>query len=54
MLIQRLWNEIEDHFGDLPEEMKREKCGQYGIVYVFRKNELNGIDLFKASHVAIS
>lgn len=38
-LIQLIWNEIEEHFQDLPEEGKREKCEEYGLVYVFRKNE---------------
>ncbi len=41
-IIQQTWNEIEDTFKDLPEEIKREKASDYGIVYVFRKNELNG------------
>ena len=52
-LIQRLWNEVEDTYKDLPEELKREKSSEYGVVYVFRKNELSSIDLLKASHVEI-
>ncbi len=39
-IILQIWNEIEDHFKDLPEERKREEAKQYGLVYIFRKNEL--------------
>jgi hypothetical protein len=39
-LIVNLWNEIENTFEKLPQDLKREKASEYGIVYVFRKNEL--------------
>ena len=39
-IILRIWNEVEDHFNNLPENMKRDEASQYGLVYVFRKNEL--------------
>jgi hypothetical protein len=48
-LIQQLWNEVEDTFNDLPEDLRRNKAIEYGLVYVFRKNELNQIDLLKAA-----
>jgi len=51
-IIQQTWNEIEDTFKDLPEEIKREKASDYGVVYVFRKNELNGANLFQTSQVS--
>lgn len=50
-IIQETWNEIEETFKDLPEEIRREKASDYGVVYVFRKNELNGMDLFESSEV---
>jgi hypothetical protein len=50
LLIQQLWNEVEDTFKDLPEDLKREKSSEYGIVYVFRKNELKNISLLNAAH----
>ena len=53
-LIQQLWNEVEDTFGDLPEDLKRDKASEYGLVYVFRKNELNQIDLVKAAQLNVS
>jgi len=52
-IIQQLWNEVENTFKDLPEELKREKAGDYGLIYVFRKNELNQINLFKAARLEI-
>jgi hypothetical protein len=39
-IILDIWNEVEDHFKDLPENMKRDEAVKYGLVYVFRKNEL--------------
>jgi len=49
--IQQIWNEVENTFNDLPEELKREKATGYGLVYVFRKNELNNINLFQAPRI---
>jgi len=50
-VIQQIWNEVENTFNDLPEEMRREKSSEYGLVYVFRKNELNNINHFQTSRV---
>lgn len=50
-IIQQTWNEIEETFSDLPEEIRREKSSEYGVVYVFRKNELQGLELFKNDEV---
>jgi hypothetical protein len=50
-VIQQIWNEVEDTFNDLPEEMRREKASEYGLVYVFRKNELNNTNLFQSSRI---
>jgi hypothetical protein len=38
-IILHVWNEVEKHFSDLPDEMMREKAAEYGVVYVYRKNE---------------
>jgi len=40
-VIQQIWNEVEHTYKNLPEEMRREKATEYGLIYVFRKNELN-------------
>ncbi|MCK5820438.1 MAG: hypothetical protein KAH17_01070 [Bacteroidales bacterium] len=38
-LIQAIWNEIEEHYQHLRDTERRAQCEEYGIVYVFRKNE---------------
>ena len=50
-IIQQTWNEVEDTFKDLPEEIRREKSADYGVVYVYRKNEISGVNLFQPSRV---
>jgi hypothetical protein len=50
-VIQQIWNEVENSFSDLPEEMRREKATDYGLVYVFRKNEMNSANLFQSPRI---
>jgi hypothetical protein len=50
-IIQQTWNEVEETFKDLPEDIRREKSANYGVVYVFRKNELNGLNIFRADQI---
>ena len=38
-IIQILWNEIENHFSKLPDSDKREMSAEFGVEYVYRKNE---------------
>ncbi|MDD3430972.1 MAG: hypothetical protein PHF38_02965 [Bacteroidales bacterium] len=38
-VILDIWNQVEEHFKDLPDEEKRKQCKKYGLVYYFRKNE---------------
>ena len=38
-LISDLWNEVEAAYDNLPPEEKRLKCGEYGLVYIFRPSE---------------
>ena len=42
-VISLVWDEIEETYKNLPEDTRREKCIDYGIVYVYRKNELSSI-----------
>jgi len=46
-IILNVWNEVEETYKDLPDDLKREKAQNYGLVYVFRKNEIGRISLFK-------
>jgi hypothetical protein len=48
-IILSIWNEVENTHKDLPDDLKREKCTDYGLVYVYRKNELKGLQLLERS-----
>lgn len=37
--ISRMWTEIEENMGNLPPRHKRQRAQEYGVVYVFRRNE---------------
>ncbi len=50
-VIQQIWNEVEHTFNELPEEMRREKSSDYGLVYVFRKNELGNAHPFQSPRI---
>lgn len=39
-IILQVWNEVEEHYQNLDDNTKRKKSEGYGLVYVFRKNEL--------------
>jgi hypothetical protein len=39
-LIANVWNQVEARFAQLPENERRIQTEKYGLVYVFRKNEL--------------
>ncbi len=39
-LILDIWNDVETYYKDKPEAERREICGRYGLVYVWRKSEL--------------
>ncbi len=46
-IIQHLWNEVEERFALLPNELRREKAQEYGVVYVFRQSELKRMEAEK-------
>jgi hypothetical protein len=50
VLIARLWDEIEASYHELPDDIRREKAKEYGIIYVFRKNELRQISVLENSY----
>lgn len=49
-IILNIWNEVESSYKDLPDNLKRERAKDYGLVYVFRKNENNNINFQNARH----
>jgi hypothetical protein len=42
-IILSIWNEVETCFSDLAEEAKRKECEEYGMIYFFRKGELEKV-----------
>jgi len=53
-IILNIWNEVEDSFKDLPDNLKREKASEYGLIYIYRKNEQTSQTLFESSRLGIS
>jgi len=39
-IILKVWNEVEKYYADLSDDTMREKAAEYGVSYVYRKNEL--------------
>jgi len=46
-IILNIWNEVEDTFKDKPDHERRENAQEYGVVYVYRKNELKGLQMLE-------
>jgi len=40
-IITQIWNEVENSHSTLPEDKRMAESENYGIVYFYRKNELN-------------
>ncbi|NJK95276.1 MAG: hypothetical protein HC905_10495 [Bacteroidales bacterium] len=51
-LITRIWNEVENTFNDFPDDLKRERSKEYGLVYVYRKNEIRNIHILEKEPVS--
>jgi hypothetical protein len=43
-IILQLWNEIENTHNELPEEIRKTLSEEYGLVYFYRKGELDKAD----------
>ena len=43
-IILNIWNEVESSYNDLPDNLKRERGKEYGLVYIYRKNEIDQIN----------
>ncbi len=52
-IILNVWNEVEETYNSLPDDLKREKAQKYGLVYVYRKNEIGRISLFRNDEARI-
>jgi hypothetical protein len=40
-IILQVWNEVERTFSKLPEDIRKSSCEEYGLVYFYRKGELD-------------
>jgi hypothetical protein len=47
-IILQLWNEIETTYSGLPEEARKSLCEEYGLVYFYRKGELEKSNVAEA------
>ena len=47
-IIVDIWNEVEATFAKLEDEERRAEAKKYGLVYVFRKNELKKSETVKS------
>lgn len=48
-LVAKVWDEVEENFRELPDELRREKAKEYGLIYVFRKNEIRNISMLEGT-----
>jgi hypothetical protein len=39
-IILQIWNEVEKTYSSHPEDSRKERCEAYGLVYFYRKNEI--------------
>jgi len=39
-IILSIWNEVEAYYESLPEDLKKTESEEYGLIYFYRKNEL--------------
>ena len=46
-IILCVWNEVEKHFSNLPDDLMRENSAEYGVSYVFRRNEIQRLGVFQ-------
>jgi hypothetical protein len=44
-IILHLWNEIENTYLNTPDDLRKELCEGYGLVYFYRKNEIEKITI---------
>jgi hypothetical protein len=47
-IILHIWNEVEKTHHIHPEELRKELCEKYGLVYFYRKNEIEKIKISRA------
>jgi hypothetical protein len=48
-IILHLWNEVENTYLSRPDNLRKELCEDYGLVYFYRKNEIEKSTIPEAS-----
>ena len=43
-IILKIWNEVENFHNSLPEEVRKSRSEEYGLVYFYRKGELDKVN----------
>jgi len=43
-IILQIWNEVENKHNELPEEIRKAESEEYGLVYFYRKGELDKVN----------
>ena len=52
LLISKIWDEVESTYAELPDDLRRERAREYGLVYIYRKNELKDSSILQNAFVA--
>ena len=45
-IIVNVWNEVEKYYANLSDDLMRERAAEYGVSYVYRRNELRQLSMF--------
>lgn len=51
-LVSKIWDEVEATYNELPDDLRRERAKEYGLVYIYRKNELKNSAVLKVAFEA--
>jgi len=52
-IILQIWNEVEKTHTTHPEDTRKERCEAYGLVYFYRKNEIEKNSIIEAPEKAV-
>jgi hypothetical protein len=53
-IILDIWNEVEAAYVSFPEDVKKKECGDYGLIYFYRKNEIEKTDSERAGTIILT
>jgi hypothetical protein len=53
-IILDIWNEVETAYISFPEDVKKKECGDYGLIYFYRKNEIEKTDSERAGTIILT